>query len=79
MKKQYRVSNNIGFKKYFYVYHDGVLVDTLSVWEGEDLGNLRKYFQDKGYTMGYTEDEIYSAKILYENRLKNKLIEPKGE
>lgn len=72
MKKQYRISNNVGFKKYVYLYHDGELVDTLSVWEGDDLETLREYIErNRGYTFGYTKKEVEKAKIKYEKMLHN--------
>ena len=78
MKKQYRISNNIGFKKYIYLYHDGKLVKEYSLWD-IDLDNEIDKLKAEGYTLGYTIYEVEEAKLKYENRLKNKLVEPKGE
>ena len=78
MKKQYRYSYNIGFKKYFYLYHDGVLVKKYPVW-GDDMPDEIERLEILGYTHGYLNIEIEQARKEYMHMLKNMIIKPKGE
>ena len=78
MKKQYRVSKNIGFKKYIYLYHDGVLVKEYFVWEDE-LYSETDELERKGYTRGYSNIEIEQVRKEYMHMLKNMIIKPKKE
>ena len=71
MKKQYRYNiDNTGFKRYFYLYHDGELKKSYSIWEDEISDEIDK-LEENGYTLGYTICEVEDAKLEYEKMLKN--------
>ena len=78
MKKQYRISKNIGFKKYFYIYHDGVLVLKYPVWD-DDMSDEIERLEILGYTRGYSDIEVEEAREKLEHMLKNMIIKPEGE
>ena len=78
MKKQYRYSYNIGLKKYFYRYHDGVLVSKYPVW-GDDIPDEIERLEILGYTRGYSDIEIEQARREYEHMLENIIIRPEEE
>ena len=78
MKKQYRYSYNIGFKKYFYIYHDGVLVLRYPVWDA-DIPNEIERLEILGYTRGYSKIEVEQARKEWEYMSKNMIIKPEGE
>ena len=77
MKKQYRVKNS-GLEEIIYTYHDGVPIKTWAIHR-DNLDEEMDVLIEKGYTYGYTDDEIESARVWYENKLNNRLVEPKGE
>lgn len=71
MKKQYRYSDeNLFYRAFLYIYHDGILVDTKRYWSDELYEEIKKLEQD-GYTYGYTKEEVEEAKQQYENMLEN--------
>ena len=74
MRKQYRYHDSFD-KYYFYIYHDGELVETKKVWYDEFCDEIDKLESD-GYTYGYTKEAVEDAKRQYEHMLEN-MIEVK--
>ena len=66
--------DNTGFKRYFYLYHDGEFKKSYSIWEDEISDEIDK-LEAEGYTLGYTIYEVEEAKLQYEKMLKNLIKE----
>lgn len=67
MRKQYRYYEINSFLYNINLYYDGVCECTRKVWLDE--------LESKGYTQGFTENEVNEAKRIYEKRLKNMICE----
>lgn len=72
MKKQYRYYETLSFRYAVEIYHDGERVDTYKRWQDELLDEINK-LKEQGYTYGFTEEEVETAKCQYERILKNKI------
>lgn len=70
MRLQYRFIEYIGFKYMIKLYCDGWLVKAYEVWADELDDEIEKV-ENKGYTYGYTEDELNEARVHYEKMLDN--------
>ena len=74
MRKQYRYYEINSFLYNINLYYDGVCECTRKVWLDE-LDEILDELESKGYTQGFTENEVNEAKRIYEKRLKNMICE----
>lgn len=74
MRKQYRYYEINSFLYNINLYYDGVRERTRKVWLDE-LDEVLDELESKGYTQGFTENEVNEAKRIYEKRLKNMICE----
>lgn len=70
MRLQYRYIDVGGFQYVIRLYCDGWLVKSYKVYLDE-LDNEIEKIESKGYTYGYTEDELDEARAHYERVLDN--------
>ena len=77
MRKQYQYEYS-GLRVYINLYHDGKLVESKKVWQGDEAMDELDRLEEEGYTYGYTEEEIADEKKRYEYMLEN-MIEVKNE
>lgn len=72
MKKQYRYQEKrLGSFKYgIHIYHNGKLIETVEVYFDE-LDDIIDTLEDQGYSYGFTEAEVESARLRYERMLEN--------
>ena len=70
MRRQYRIIEPIGFKWIIQLYHDGKLVEFYKVYVDE-VESIEESLLAKGYTYGYTKQEIEKVKKRYEEMLEN--------
>ena len=70
MKLQYRQIDIGGFKYRITLYHDGKFVEKRDVWL-DDLEDEIDKLEARGYTFGYTKEEVEFARKLYESKLSN--------
>lgn len=74
MKLQYRCIEYMGFQYLIKLYHDGCLVKSYKTYldrVNDEIERLEK----KGYSRGYTQEEVDKAKERYEKRLQNVIHE----
>lgn len=77
MRKQFRYQEATFAKYHLYIYHDGELVESKTFW-GDDIGQEINNLKIKGYTYGFTKEEVKEAKKRYKRMLAN-IIEVKDE
>ena len=65
MKKQYRYYEAIQFKYNVELYHDGKLIKIYRIWADEIDAEVER-IESRGYTFGYTQDEVDRVKKRYE-------------
>lgn len=70
MKLQFRYHEDSTFKATIELYHNGALVKSYKVWIDYFDAEIDSLIS-KGYTYGYTPEEVAEAKEWYENRLNN--------
>lgn len=70
MKKQYRFYGTTGFQCVIQLYCDGWLVKSYKVYLDELDDEIDK-IESQGYVLGYTEQELESARQRYEEMLNN--------
>lgn len=69
MRKQYRIVDK-GFKNIIFIYQDGQLIDSESIWIDE-INNKIERLETMGYSRGYLKTEVEAAKLEYEYKLEN--------
>lgn len=72
MRKQYRITDFSTFKKHIQVYHDGNLVFDKPMWL-DDAQDAEDQLEAKGYTIGYTCEEIRQEWEKYTNMKANRI------
>ena len=70
IKKQYRYSEATFGKYYLHIYHDGEFVERKTFW-GDEIDEEIDKLKMKGYTYGFTKDEVKEAKRRYDRMLAN--------
>ena len=78
MKLQFRYHEDLTFKATIELYHNGALVKSYKVWI-DDFETEIDSLTSKGYTYGYTPEEVSEAKERYEHKLKNLITEEKED
>lgn len=73
MKLQYALIDWMGFKTKILVYHDGTLVNELTLYDDEINDEVDK-LEAQGYTFGYLPKVVNEAKREYEYKL-SKMID----
>ena len=76
MRKQYLIQECSSFRYVVILYIDGVKVDTVKKWQGDELSEFLEYIESLGYTRGFTQAAI-DAKILELKHLQENLIKEK--
>ena len=74
MKLQFRYHEDTSFKATIELYRNGALAKSYKVWI-DDFDAEIDSLMSKGYTYGYTPEEVAEAKEWYENRLNNVIKE----
>ena len=75
MRKQYVVSVGATFRYLVTTYHDGVEVESIKVWLGDELDNLTDRLELEGYERAFTKEKVQEAKERYEWFLARQLME----
>lgn len=78
MKLQFRYHEDLTFQVTMELYHNGVLAKSYKIWV-DDIDAEIDSLISKGYTYGYTPEEVAEVKEWYENRLKNLIMEEKED
>ena len=55
------------------LYHDGIKVNVLKKWYGDELNDCIDDLEANGYTKGYTKDEVDAAEMKFK-RMRDNLI-----
>ena len=77
MRKQYTVSAGATFRYWVTTYHDGVEVESIKVWLGDELDNLIDKLELEGYERAFTKEKVQEVKERYEWFLARQLVEEK--
>ena len=70
MKKQYRCKYESWCKSRLYIYDNGFLIESKSLYNDE-IENMIDRLEAEGYVYGYTKKEVENAKKRYEHMLEN--------
>lgn len=71
VRKQYRSYECPAFRYNVVRYHNGVEVDCVRKWLGDELDEYVDELKKQGYTYGYTKEEVEEARLRYERLYKN--------
>lgn len=73
MRKQYDLYEGASFRYWVVLYHDGVKVDAVKKWQGDELSAYLDKLESEGYTRGYTKDDVEEAYKKYIHIYNNRI------